>query len=220
MYIYIYIHIINFSIRTTALDQRLRDYLLDIRCSRAEYNNLRLSSPIGWSDTQSDRWIFDHITNNHSIYTMFMSHYDDVLIGAIASLITILMILLLNRWFRRRSKKRSKLRVTDLCVGNSPGPVNSPHKWPVTRKMFPFDDVIMLHMLYLHPWISVCPNRPLKYIFLSWAFLISDLHHQLTMICMGCSSLHYEVVCLLYFTFRKQFWTKFDRQFKLRWEMF
>ena len=23
------------------------------------------------------------------------------------------------------------------------GPVNSPHKWPVTRKMYPFDDVIM-----------------------------------------------------------------------------
>ena len=50
---------------------------------------------------------------------------------------------LLNRLFRRRSKKTTKLRVTGLCVGNSPGPVNSPHKWPVTRKMFPFDDVIM-----------------------------------------------------------------------------
>ena len=48
---------------------------------------------------------------------------------------------LLNRLFRRRSKKTSKLRVTGLCAGNSPG--NSPHKWPVTRKMFPFDDVIM-----------------------------------------------------------------------------
>ena len=24
------------------------------------------------------------------------------------------------------------------------GPVNSPHTWPVTRKMFPFDDVIMI----------------------------------------------------------------------------
>ena len=23
------------------------------------------------------------------------------------------------------------------------GPVNSPHKWPITRNMFPFDDVIM-----------------------------------------------------------------------------
>ena len=50
---------------------------------------------------------------------------------------------LLNRLFRRRSKKTSKLRVTGLCAGNSPGPVNSPPKGPVTRKMFPFDDVIM-----------------------------------------------------------------------------
>ena len=43
---------------------------------------------------------------------------------------------LLNRLFRRRSKKTSKLRVTGLCVGNSPWPVNSPHKGPVTRKCF------------------------------------------------------------------------------------
>ena len=50
---------------------------------------------------------------------------------------------LLNCLYRRRSKKTSKLRVTGLCVGNSPGPVNSPHKWPVARKIFPFDDVIM-----------------------------------------------------------------------------
>ena len=35
---------------------------------------------------------------------------------------------LLNRVFKRRSKKTSKLRVTGLCAGNSPGPVNSPHK--------------------------------------------------------------------------------------------
>ena len=51
---------------------------------------------------------------------------------------------LLNRLFRRRSKQASKLRVTGLCAGNSPGPVNSPHKGPVTRKMFPFDDDIMI----------------------------------------------------------------------------
>ena len=50
---------------------------------------------------------------------------------------------LLNRLFRRRSKKTSKLRVTGLCVANSPGPVNSPHKGSVMRKMFPFDVVIM-----------------------------------------------------------------------------
>ena len=50
---------------------------------------------------------------------------------------------LLNRLFGCISKNASKLRVTGLCAGNSPGPVNSPHKGPVTRKMFPFDDVIM-----------------------------------------------------------------------------
>ena len=49
---------------------------------------------------------------------------------------------LFNRLFRHRSKKTSKLRVTGLCEGNSPLPVNSAHKWPVTRKMFPFNDVI------------------------------------------------------------------------------
>ena len=54
-----------------------------------------------------------------------------------------------NRLFRRRSKKTSKLRVTGLCVGNSPGPVNAPHKGPVTRKMFPFDDVIMASNMIL-----------------------------------------------------------------------
>ena len=54
---------------------------------------------------------------------------------------------LLNGLFRRRSKKTWKLCVTGLCAGKSPGPVNSPHKWPVTRKMFPFDDVIMMRGL-------------------------------------------------------------------------
>ena len=79
---------------------------------------------------------------------------------------------LLNRLFRRKSKKTSKLRVTGLCAGISPGPVNSPHKGPVTRKMFPFDDVIMpLHNTMQHfngwtyiivtnsPYICVCDLR-------------------------------------------------------------
>ena len=51
---------------------------------------------------------------------------------------------LLNHSFRRRSKKASKLRVTGLCVWGIPWwPGNSPHKWPVTRNMCSFDDVIM-----------------------------------------------------------------------------
>ena len=48
---------------------------------------------------------------------------------------------LLNRLFRRRSKKTSKLRVTGLCEGDLP--VDTPHKGLVTRKLFLFDDVIV-----------------------------------------------------------------------------
>ena len=50
---------------------------------------------------------------------------------------------LLKRLFRRRPKKTSKLHIAGLCAGNSPVTGEFPHKWPVTRRMFPFDDVIM-----------------------------------------------------------------------------
>ena len=50
---------------------------------------------------------------------------------------------LLNRSFGRRAKKTSNLDSLAFLWGIHRGPVNSPHKWPVTRKMFPFDDVIM-----------------------------------------------------------------------------
>ena len=53
--------------------------------------------------------------------------------SAMASQISSLMIVYSTIYSRRRSMKTSKLW----------WPVNSPHKWPVTRKMFPFDDVIM-----------------------------------------------------------------------------
>ena len=46
---------------------------------------------------------------------------------------------LLNRLFRHRSKKTSLAFVR----GIHRSPVISPHKGPGTRKMFPFDDVIM-----------------------------------------------------------------------------
>ena len=56
--------------------------------------------------------------------------YNDVIMSVMASQITSLTIVYSTVYSRRRSKKTSKLRVTG-------------HKGPVTRKMFPFDDVIM-----------------------------------------------------------------------------
>ena len=56
-----------------------------------------------------------------------------------------------NRLFRRSSKKTPKLPVTGLYAENSPVTGEFPHKWPVTRKMFPFDDIIMWK-LFSHCW--------------------------------------------------------------------
>ena len=50
---------------------------------------------------------------------------------------------LLNLLFRRTSKKIQSSASLAFVWGSHRGPVNSPHKWPVTQKMFPFDDVIM-----------------------------------------------------------------------------
>ena len=57
---------------------------------------------------------------------------------------------LLNWWFMRRSKKTSKFRVTGFVRGIHRWPMDSPHKRPVTRKIFPFDDVIMIWVFFCH----------------------------------------------------------------------
>ena len=67
-------------------------------------------------------------------------HDCDVIRCTMAPQITSLTIVYSTVYSRRRSQKTSKLRVAGLCVR---WPVNSPHKWRVTRKMFPFDNVIM-----------------------------------------------------------------------------
>ena len=53
---------------------------------------------------------------------------------------------LLNRLFRGRKHQRKHQSFVSLAFvrGIHRWPVNSPHKGPVTRKMFPFDDVIII----------------------------------------------------------------------------
>ena len=58
---------------------------------------------------------------------------------------------LLNCLFRRRSKKTSNSTSLAFVRGIHWWPVDSPHKGPVTRKMFPFDDFIMAEV-GCQPW--------------------------------------------------------------------
>ena len=71
-------------------------------------------------------------------------HYSDVIMSTKASQITSVSIIYpIVFYFRRRSKKTWKLALLAFVRGIHQWPVISPHKWPVTRKMFPFDDVII-----------------------------------------------------------------------------
>ena len=61
---------------------------------------------------------------------------------------------LLNRLFRRRSKKTSKLRVTGLCAGNSSETGQFPAQMGSNAEMFPFDDVIVWRVEVKADYIS------------------------------------------------------------------
>ena len=58
---------------------------------------------------------------------------------------------LLNRLFRRDQRKHQSCASLAFVGGIHQWPVNSPHRWPVTRKMIPFDDVIIWNFPQVHP---------------------------------------------------------------------
>ena len=70
-------------------------------------------------------------------------HYGDVIMSMIASQITSLTIVYSTVYSDVDQSKHQSSASLAFVRGIHRGPVNSPHKWPVTRKMFPFDDVIM-----------------------------------------------------------------------------
>ena len=63
--------------------------------------------------------------------------------GAIAYQITSLAIVYSTVYSDADQSKHQSSASLAFVRGIHRGPVNSPYKWPVTRKMFPFDDVIM-----------------------------------------------------------------------------
>ena len=82
-----------------------------------------------------DRIIFGH--------SLTVTHYSDVIMGATASQITSLTMVYSTFYSGADLRKHQSSAPLAFARGIHRRPVNSPHKWPVTQKMFPFDDVIM-----------------------------------------------------------------------------
>ena len=70
-------------------------------------------------------------------------HYGDVIMGAIASQITSLTIVYSTFYSDAHQRKHQSSASLAFVRRIHWWPVNSPHKWPVTRKMVPFGEVIM-----------------------------------------------------------------------------
>ena len=84
---------------------------------------------MGWDPTQLKQY---HNCIKHRY------NYDDVIISAIASQITSLTIVYLTVHSDADKKKHQSSASLAFVWGIHRRPVNSPHKWPVTRKMFHF----------------------------------------------------------------------------------
>ena len=78
-----------------------------------------------------------------AVLVMHWTHYCDVIMGAVASQIISLTIVYWTVYSDADQRKHQSSASLAIVWGIHRGPVNSPRKWPVKRKMLPFADVIM-----------------------------------------------------------------------------
>ena len=94
-------------------------------------------------------------------------HYNDIIMSAIASQTTGVSIVYLIVCSGVNQRKHQSYTSLAFVRGIHQWPVNSPHKIPVTRKLLPFDDVIMQIRLnhicsYLHSHLSDHKKLPIS----------------------------------------------------------
>ena len=97
------------------------------------------------------------------------SHYCDVIMSP--SKITSFTIVYSIVYSGTDQRKHQSSASLAFVRGIHRRPVNSPHKWPVTRKMFPFDDVIMTFIL-MFSHIDTWQHVLCSFIFSRWAYSV------------------------------------------------
>ena len=125
--------------------------------------------------------------------------------GAIASQITSLTIVYSTVYSDADQRKHQSAASPAFVRGIHRSPVNSPHKWPVTRKMFPFDDVFMcarfivkevwqikINHICIQQWDHIC----------KWVKLVAARPQQ-----------HNQTACIIHGVYCN------DKMLKLKWIM-
>ena len=91
-------------------------------------------------------------------YTPAFRHYSDVIMTMMASQITNLTFFCSIVYSGADQRKYYSSASLAFVRGIHRGPVNSPHKGPVSWEMFPIDDVIMIHVRQVNSSVSI--TRP------------------------------------------------------------
>ena len=119
-------------------------------------------------------------------------HYNDVIMGAITSQITSLTIVYPAVYSDANQRKHQSSASLAFVRGIHRGPVNSPHKGPVTRKMFPFDDVIMNGLFWDNrhrgPYST---NKPRNYSLCIRIFIVARSRKSLATLTLGSSKIKF-----------------------------
>ena len=139
-------------------------------------------------------------------------HYGDVIMCTMASQITSLTTVYSNVNSSTDQRKHQSSASLAFVLGIHRWAVNSPHKGPVTRKRFPFDDVIMWCMeiarvIFRHHGQQMkydCQPQPDNDIVISSTQLGWDLlHNQIAIRCLSSfvsehNKLAVHIDCIVY----------------------
>ena len=122
----------------------------DLKCHinglvQERHNSIANALELCLSCTQPSKYsmMYQTVLDGYGGFARCGLHNNDVIMGAIASQITSLTIVYSIIYSDADQRKYQSSASLVFVQGIHWGQVNSLHKWPVTRKMFPFDDVIM-----------------------------------------------------------------------------
>ena len=117
---------------------------------------------------------------------LILCHYSDVTMSTMTSQITSLTIVYSTVYLGADKKNQSSASLA-FVRGIHRLPVNSPHKWPVTRKMFLFDDVIMIYAVYKKVMRNISHKRDTWFWGFIWLhfyyFFPCDLFTRILQVC-------------------------------------
>ena len=106
------------------------------------------------------------------LWDLNIRHYDDVIMTMLASQITSLTVVYSIVYSGVNQRKHQSSASLVFVREIHRRPVNFPHKWPVTRKMFPFDDVIMISFAVISHIARAPAQSSSKLSWLEWREMV------------------------------------------------